>query len=145
MLKDNLTSSNKIVRVSLALEKDLLSKFDKWVTKHKYKTRSEAIRDLVRANLVKQAWQENRSVVGTITIVYDHHVRELTKNLTKKQHDSQAHVLSALHVHLDKQNCLEVIVAKGNSQQIQDLADSIIGAKGVLHGELCVTALGKPQ
>jgi CopG family transcriptional regulator, nickel-responsive regulator len=133
----------KITRAGIALDDELLEKFDEKIKRKKYKNRSEAIRDLIRANLVEDEWKGNRVVVGTITLVYDHHVRELSKVLTHEQHESHAHVIAAMHVHLDERNCLEVIVVKGRSAQVQELADTLIGTRGVLHGKLIATSMGQ--
>ncbi len=133
----------KTVRVSMALDEELLRKFDQHIKKRRYGTRSEAMRDLIRADLVEQQWSKDRVVVGTITLLYDHHTRDLTRTLTHLQHDSKAKVLSSLHVHLDHHYCLEVIAVKGRSQQVRALADTLIGTKGVLHGNLTATALGQ--
>jgi len=127
----------------MALDEELLRKFDQHIKKRRYGTRSEAMRDLIRADLVEQQWSKDRVVVGTITLLYDHHTRDLTRTLTHLQHDSKAKVLSSLHVHLDHHYCLEVIAVKGRSQQVRALADTLIGTKGVLHGNLTATALGQ--
>ena len=125
----------------MALEESLLERFDGLVQRKGYANRSEALRDLIRANLVEQHWADNREVVGSVTLVYDHHVREVAEQLTRQQHDSEADVLSALHVHLDHFHCLEVIVVKGASQQVRALADGLIGTRGVLHGALTMSSL----
>lgn len=135
--------SKKTVRVSIALEDELLRKFDQHVQRRKYSTRSEAMRDLIRAGLVEQQWSKDRVVVGTITLLYDHHTRDLTRILTHLQHQSRAKVLSSLHVHLDHHYCLEVIAVKGRSPLVRELADTLIGTRGVLHGNLTATALGQ--
>jgi len=117
--------SPETVRISISLEDELLKKFDQRIFKRKYSTRSEAIRDLIRADLVDDEWAANRNVVGTITILYDHLVRELPQVLTKQQHESHSKVISSMHVHLDERTCLEVIVVKGRSKWVQELADSL--------------------
>jgi len=130
----------ELARVGIALDEDLLAEFDELIRRKQYGNRSEAIRDLIRAELVAEDWTENRVVVGTITLLYDHHVRELSGALTHKQHESEAQVLSSLHVHLDDRHCLEVIVVKGKSRKVRELADGLIGTRGVLHGKLTATA-----
>lgn len=136
-------STTKTVRVSIALEDELLHKFDQHIRQRKYSNRSEAIRDLIRADLVEQQWSKDRVVVGTITLLYDHHTRELTQTLTHLQHQSKAKVLSSLHVHLDHHYCLEVVAVKGRSRHVRELADTLVGTRGVLHGNLTATALGQ--
>lgn len=137
------TRPSKTVRVSVALDQELLQKFDRHVQRRRYGTRSEAVRDLIRADLVEEQWNKDRVVVGTITLLYDHHTRDLTRTLTHLQHGSKANVLSSLHVHLDHHYCLEVIAVKGRSRHVRELADTLIGTRGVLHGNLTATALGQ--
>ena len=133
----------KLVRFGISMESELLKKFDHLIAQKGYVNRSEAIRDLVRDLLVQQEWQNDAGEkVGTITLIYDHHVHELTEKLTAMQHDSQATVISTMHVHLDHHNCLEVLVLKGNGSDIQKISDEMIGVKGVKHGKLVMTTSG---
>lgn len=135
---DNTTD---LERIGVAIDGDLLDKFDKLLSRRGYKNRSEAFRDLVRAELVAEsATQPNTPVVGTVTLLYDHHVRLLSEKLTDLQHEFHHEILSTLHVHLDHHNCLEVIVVQGTSAQVQKVADLLIATKGVKHGKLVVTA-----
>jgi CopG family nickel-responsive transcriptional regulator len=128
----------------VAIDGDLLEKFDDLISRRGYTNRSEAFRDLIRADLVNDVAQHPSSVVvGTITLLYDHHVRLLSEKLTGMQHDHHHVILSSLHVHLDHDNCLEVIVLKGKAAEIQRIADLLIAAKGVKHGKLTVTSAGK--
>jgi CopG family nickel-responsive transcriptional regulator len=131
------------VRVGISIEPHLLKRFDREIEKKKYWNRSEAVRDLIRDYLVEHEWKENRRVIGTITLLYDHHVRDLTRVLTRHQHQHHSRVLSTLHLHLDERYCLEVLVVKGTSKQVRELADLLIGTRGVLHGKLTATSLGK--
>lgn len=105
--------AKQLVRFGVSLDGRLLGEFDRLIQRRKYATRSEAIRDLIRDNLVEQEWDQNKETVATITFVYDHHVRDLTRKLTAIQHDFQGRILAGLHVHLDHDHCLEVLVAKG--------------------------------
>ncbi|MBI1389242.1 MAG: nickel-responsive transcriptional regulator NikR [bacterium] len=130
------------VRFSVSLSEELLEKFDQLLLEKAYGNRSEGIRDLIRDFLVQEEIDANKDVVGVITLVYDHHVRELTDNLISKQHDSTAKVISSMHVHLDHHNCLEVIVARGKSKVLHQFADGLIGTRGVKHGKLVVTSTG---
>lgn len=133
-----------IARFGVAMDSALLDKFDQLILKKGYKNRSEAIRDLVRNNLVEEEWKiGNRETVGTVTIVYSHHVRELADILTELQHHYHAEIISCMHVHLDEHNCLEVLAVKGKSARIKRIADILIATKGVKHGKLVMTTTGK--
>ena len=130
-------------RIGVAIDSDLLSKFDEHITRRGYTNRSEAFRDLIRDELVEQTWESPDSpVVGTVTLVYDHHVRLLNEKLTDMQHDHFHHILSTLHVHLDHNNCLEVLVVKGKAGEVRKIADALISTKGVKHGRLTITSTG---
>jgi len=120
-----------------------LEDFDRLIARRQYTNRSEALRDLIRDNLVGHHWEEDRETVGTITIVYDHHVHDLTEKLTDIQHDHHKLILSAMHVHLDHDHCLEVLVVRGKGREIRKIADLLIGTKGVKHGKLAMTTTGK--
>src|SRR5699024_638836 len=108
-----------------------------------YETRSEAIRDLIRDQLVSDGWDDKPEVMGTVTLVFDHHVRALTEKLTAIQHDHHELILSTMHLHLDHDHCLEVIAVKGPGRQVRALADGLISVKGVKHGKLTVTTVGR--
>ena len=133
----------ELVRFGVSLDSDLLDNFDDLITRKGYTNRSEAIRDLIRDNLVGQEWNANEETVGTVTIVYDHHVRALTDKLTSIQHDYQHLIVSGMHVHLDHDHCLEVLVVRGKGSEIKQVADTLIGTKGVKHGKLATTTTGK--
>lgn len=133
----------KLVRFGVSLDHHLLDDFDRLIARRQYTNRSEALRDLIRDNLVGQHWEEDRETVGTITIVYDHHVHDLTDRLTDIQHDHHKLILSAMHVHLDHDHCLEVLVVRGKGREIRKVADILIGTKGVKHGKLTMTTTGK--
>lgn len=133
-----------LMRFGVSIDSQLIKKFDALVARKGYATRSEAIRDMIRDSLVEQEWEaEDRETVGTITIVYSHHTRELEHALTDMQHKSFHQIVSALHVHLDAHNCLEVLVVKGMSREIRKIADRLIGTRGVKHGKLTTTTTGK--
>ncbi len=134
----------QLSRIGVAIDSDLLEKFDGLIARRGYTNRSEAFRDLIRGELVEETWSRPDSqVVGTVTLVYDHHVRLLNEKLTGMQHEHYDHILSTLHVHLDHDNCLEVLVIKGRASEVRRIADSLISTKGVKHGRLTVTASGK--
>lgn len=130
-----------LVRFGVAMERELLAALDALVEKRGFVNRSEALRDLVRRELDKETWQSGRPAVATITLVYDHHVRELTERLTEIQHDFGDRILSALHVHLDHDHCLEVIAARGPARELERLADQLTNAKGVQSGAVVAAAL----
>ena len=135
---------SSITRFGVSIESQLIKKFDALLARKGYATRSEAIRDMIRDTLVEQEWESGRhETIGTITIVYNHHTRELEHALTDMQHKSFHQIVSTLHVHLDAHNCLEVLVVKGRSSDIQNIADRLIGTKGVKHGKLTMTTTGK--
>ena len=128
---------SELMRFGVSMEEKLLGKFDSWVNQHGWANRSEAIRDLVRNQLVQDKWSKAKEkVVATLTFVYDHHVSDLQKTLTRIQHQHEGVVLSSMHMHLDHHNCLEVLVLTGKAQVIQKLSDSILGCRGVKHGQL---------
>lgn len=130
-------------RIGVAIDADLLEKFDALIARRGYTNRSEAFRDLIRDELVEKTWEKPDShVVGTVTLVYDHHVRMLNEKLTEIQHEAFHSVLSTLHVHLDHDHCLEVLVLRGKASVVQKLADALISTKGVKHGRLTITTTG---
>lgn len=134
---------SQLSRIGVAIDSDLLKKFDRLIAQRGYTNRSEAFRDLIRDDLVQQAWERPDShVVGTVTLVYDHHVRLLSEKLTDMQHESFHNVLSTLHVHLDHDHCLEVLVVRGKANAVKRLADALISTKGVMHGRLTITSSG---
>jgi CopG family nickel-responsive transcriptional regulator len=130
-------------RIGVAIDSDLLDKFDRLIALRGYTNRSEAFRDMIRDDLVEKAWESPEShVVGTVTLVYDHHVRLLSEKLTDIQHDHHRSILSTLHVHLDHDHCLEVLVVRGKAADVRKIADALISAKGVKHGRLTITTSG---
>ena len=132
-----------LVRFGVSLEKDLLGHFDSHLKQKKYTNRSEAIRDLIREDLVKQQWQEGKEIAGTVTLIYDHHRRELVNKLMEIQHDFGGLIISTQHIHLDHHNCLEIIALKGAARQAQVLADTLKAVKGVKHAALSLSSTGK--
>ena len=133
----------QLSRIGVANDSELLEKFDGMIAQRGYTNRSEAFRDIIRGELVEKAWESPESpVVGTVTLVYDHHVRLLNEKLTSLQHDFHHSILSTLHVHLDHDHCLEVLVVRGRSAEVRKVADALISAKGVKHGRLTITASG---
>jgi len=130
----------KITRFGVSIEPDLLKKFDKIIKKEGYTNRSEAIRDLVRRDLIREENKDpNAESIGTLTMIYDHHTGNLTDKLLNLQHDHTKEILSTTHIHIDHNNCLEVLILKGKTGKIQKLADNIRSLKGIKHGELVIT------
>lgn len=131
------------VRFGISIDDKLLDRFDTLVSEKGYANRSEAIRDLIRDALVEQTWEDgNEETVGTVTLVYNHHVRDLSDRLTEHQHHHHREIVSALHIHLDAHNCLEVLVVRGKAAVVKKIADELIGVKGVKHGKLVMTTTG---
>jgi CopG family nickel-responsive transcriptional regulator len=130
-------------RTGVSLEDDLLKEFDRLIARRGYANRSEAFRDLIREALLGEAVASNKPVVGTLTLVYDHHVPNLARKLTEVQHTAGAMVLAATHVHLDHHYCLEVIIMKGRGKEIQAVADGMLALRGVELGKLVLTSSGQ--
>ena len=131
-------------RFGVSMDSKLLKSFDMHIEEKGYANRSEAIRDMIRNSLVEKEWKSgNRETVGTITMIYNHHTRELSDILTNIQHQYHTSIVSALHVHLDHHNCLEVLVVKGMAKKIKTIADKLIGTRGVKHGKLTTTTIGR--
>jgi len=134
----------EIMRFGVSMEKNLLTSFDELISRKGYTNRSEAFRDLVREHLVEEEWRtEKKEMIGTITIVYNHHTRGLSDTLTDLQHQFLNLAISTTHVHLDEVNCLEVLIVKGRADKIKFIADKLISTRGVKHGKLTMTTTGK--
>jgi len=131
-------------RFGVSMEDELLSRFDELISERGYGSRSEAIRDLVRQELVKEEWADpNAEVVGTITIVYEHHAHELAKVLPDLQHQYHDCVICSTHIHMDAHNCLEVIIVRGVSSRVKLIANTLLSTRGVKHGQLVSTSTGQ--
>ncbi|MBD3264107.1 MAG: nickel-responsive transcriptional regulator NikR [Candidatus Omnitrophica bacterium] len=126
----------EIKRFGVSIEENLLEALDRFVRGHRFPNRSQAIRYLIRNNLIEKKWKENKDVAGCIVLVYDHHKRELLNKSIDIQHEYQNLVLSVQHVHLDHHNCLETIALFGKAKKLKELADKLIGLKGIKHGRL---------
>src|SRR5512145_1635982 len=124
-----------VERFSVSIESELLDRFLRLAKKHKWTNRSEALRHLIRDALVQEEWSGDDEIVGTITLVYDHHKRDLVDRLTDVQHDHHDHVLATTHIHLDHHNCLEMIAVKGSATKVQGIADALLNTRGVKHGK----------
>jgi len=133
----------KLFRFGVSLEKELLDKFDRLIREKNYTNRSEALRDLIRQELIKKQWQKGGEIAGAITIIYNHHRRELLNKVTDIQHDFQKLIISTQHIHLDHNNCLEIIAIRGNSKEAQRLTDNLQAMKGLKHATLSMSSTGK--
>jgi CopG family nickel-responsive transcriptional regulator len=133
----------QLTRTGVSIEEDLLIQFDQVIARRGYKNRSEAIRDLIRESLVSEAIDKNKPIVATLSMIYDHHRPKLSDKLNQIQHHSHGNVMAATHVHLDEDNCLEVVIMKGRSGEVKHLADHMLAMRGVKHGKLVVTMTGK--
>jgi CopG family nickel-responsive transcriptional regulator len=127
-------------RIGIALDSDLLKRFDHSISRRGYTNRSEAFRDLIRDRLVsEQTAAPDATVVGTVTLIYDHQASGITEKLTEVQHENHDLVVSTSHAHLDHESCLEVLIVHGKSARVAQFADRLIGLKGVQHGRLVMT------
>jgi len=132
-----------LIRLSLSIERPLLERLEKMVTASGYRNRSEFIRDMIRGRLVEQEWERNDEVLGTITLIYDHHSRLLSEKLTDFQHHHYTAILATTHVHLDEDTCAEMILVKGLASEVKEIADILRQHKGVLHATLSMNSTGK--
>lgn len=135
---------SNLVRFGVSINKGLLTQFDKIIEEKGYSNRSEAIRDLIRNQMVELEWEKDEEeVAGTVTLIYDHHVRGLSELLLEVQHGFHDLILSTMHLHLDHHNCLEVLAVKGAAREVRRIAERLISVKGVKHGRLSITTTGK--
>jgi len=130
-------------RIGVSLDKGLLDQFDRLIREKRYSIRSEAIRDLIRQELVKKQWQEGKEIAGAITLIYNHHQRELLNKIIDTQHDFQSVIISTQHIHLDHDDCLEIVAIRGNPKKAQQLADTLKAIKGVRHTTLSMSSTGR--
>lgn len=132
-----------IFRFGISLPKELIDKFDRLIKEKNYTNRSKAFGDLIRQELIKKEWLEGKEIAGAITLIYDHHKRELLNKITDLQHDFQKIIISTQHIHLDHNNCLEIVAIKGSPKQAQQLADTLKSIKGVKYTTLSMSSTGK--
>jgi CopG family nickel-responsive transcriptional regulator len=132
-----------LFRFGVSLDKALLDKFDRYIRQRNYSNRSEAFRDLIRQELIKKEWQEGDDVAGAITLIYDHHRKDLLNKITDLQHDFQKIIISTQHIHLDHDNCLEIVAVRGQSREVTKLADMLKSIKGVKHCTLSMSSTGE--
>jgi CopG family nickel-responsive transcriptional regulator len=134
---------SKLVRFGISLGDDLLERFDALIAERGLASRSEAFRDLIRGALVEEEWRAGGEVAGAVTLVYDHHKKDLVNRLTEIQHDAHRVIVSTQHIHLDHDHCLEIIAVRGRAADVRRLADSLRSVKGVLQGTVNMTSTGK--
>ncbi len=135
-----------VERFGVSMEPELLGKFDDLISERGYTSRSEAIRDLVRQEIVTEEWDNPEAeVIGTVTIVFEHHTHELSHVLAELQHSSHDCIICSTHIHMDAHNCLEVIILRGKSAKVTEIANTLISTRGVKHGKLVSTTIGNQK
>lgn len=134
----------ELVRFGISIHRDLLERFDDACARKGYNNRSEAIRDLIRDSLVQIEWKDGKAeTVGTVTLVYDHHVLDLPRKLTHIQHENEKLVVSTVHVHLDRQHCLEVLILRGPARKVKAFGEKLTSVRGIVHGKFTMTTTGR--
>jgi CopG family nickel-responsive transcriptional regulator len=138
------TQDEKLIRFGVSMEKGLLGKFDQMISLKGYTNRSEAFRDLARKELVDASWENEKGLqVAVLTMVYSHESSELLHKLTHIQHDHHDIIITSLHIHLDHDNCMEVLIMKGKTKELKSFAEKTLAIKGVKFGQLIKGTLGK--
>jgi len=138
------TVLNDTERFSVSINRSLLKRFDEAIRERKYKNRSKAIRDLIREFLIEREWEKAEGeVMGALTLLYDHETGNIIQRLLTIQHERFRNIISTMHIHLDEHNCMEVIAIKGLPHEVKEIAYSLISCRGVKHGKLVMTSLGK--
>ena len=134
---------SELTRIGVAIDGELLGRFDTLIEKRGYDNRSEAFRDLIRAELVRESSSRpSGQVAGSLTVIYDHHVRLLEEKLTELQHAHTRIIVSVLHVHLDHDNCMEILALRGAAGDVRQFADRLSAVKGVKHAQLVICGTG---
>ena len=137
--------AGRLIRFGVSLEQELLEKFDSLMKAGNYTNRSEAIRGLIRDELVKNDWKKGANVTGSIMFVYDHHKRQLLNRLMDVQHDHHHDILSTQHIHMDHHNCLEIVVVRGKAEDIQQLYIKLKSLKGIKHINIAMSTTGEEE
>ncbi len=139
---DRGNQEDDLSRIGVAIPGTLLDQFDSLIEQKGYSSRSEAFRDMIRSELVERSLTNpEQQTVGTVTLVYDHHIRQLNDKLTGMQHHHYHQIVSTTHIHLDHDNCLEVVILRGTAAGVQKVADALIATKGIRHGKLVLTTI----
>lgn len=134
---------NNVIRFGVSIDEKLLKKFDVLISEKGYVNRSEAIRDLIRDLIVSEKTSDPKSdVIGTLTLIYSHDIREISDKLNDVQHNYYKNIVSTIHVHLDAHNCLEILILKGKSNIVKSISDHLLSIKNVKHGKLTITTTG---
>lgn len=136
-----MTPNSNLTRFGVSVESSLLSKFDFLIKQRNYPNRSDAIRELIRNELTKQGWEQDQEIAGAVTILYDHHKRELLNKVMDVQHDFHKIILSSQHIHINHNICFEIIALKGNAKEIQNLTDRLKAIKGIKFGNISMTSI----
>ena len=134
---------SSLIRFGVSIERALIAKFDQLIRRSGYSNRSEAIRDLIRNNLVESEWRKGGVIAGGIGFVYDHHKRALVDTLMDIQHDFRLLIISTQHIHLDQDNCMELVTVKGRAAEVEKLFNAIKTVKGVKHAGIVRTTTGR--
>ncbi|AGF77506.1 CopG/Arc/MetJ DNA-binding and metal-binding domain-containing putative transcriptional regulator [Desulfocapsa sulfexigens DSM 10523] len=129
-------------RFTVSMEDNLLDDFDSFIQDHHYQNRSEALRDLIRGRIIEKEWQADKDVMGVISLVYDHHQHKLQEKVTELQHGFHHQIVSTTHVHMDHNNCLEVIIVRGKAGVVRELADNLRALRGVRNSNLSMSSTG---
>ncbi len=132
-----------IKRFSISLDENLLAEFDDFILRRQYSNRSEAIRDLIRKSFIQDEWEAGKEVVGVISLVYDHHQYQLQDRITELQHGFHHQIVSTTHIHMDHDNCLEVVIVRGKAWEVRDLAEKLTAIRGVKDGNLAMSSTGE--
>ncbi len=132
-----------IKRFSISLDENLLAEFDDFILRRQYSNRSEAIRDLIRKSFIQDEWEAGKEVVGVISLVYDHHQYQLQERITELQHGFHHQIVSTTHIHMDHDNCLEVVIVRGKAREVRDLAEKLTAIRGVKDGNLAMSSTGE--
>lgn len=136
-----MSTRKETIRFSISLPNNLLSKLDERIVTKGYASRSEFVRDLIREQIIQQKWEnEDEDVIGVLTISYDHHQRDLVGKIVDAQHSHYVNTVCATHVHLDHDNCIEVVIIKGKPEEIERLSTKIGGLRGVKFAKLTRTS-----
>lgn len=135
-----------MIRISITIDDDLLKRFDQTIKKKRYENRSKAFRDLVTNFLIEEKWESvTTEVIGVITLLYDHDTKGITEKLIDIQHDMSKNVISTMHIHVDRHNCVEIIAIRGLPQDLIQISDRLISSKGVKHGKLVISSIENDQ
>lgn len=130
-----------VTRIGVSLEPELLKEFDASISKKGYVSRSEAIRDLVRDSLAESEWKnDDQYMTGVIVMVYNHEVSSVGEKLNELQHDHLGNITTTIHIHLDHERCMEILIVEGPLGVLKDLASEITSIKGVMRGRLTMVS-----